>query len=29
MELIDITMGNPYVNPNVNRPADKQPYEIL
>ena len=29
MELIDITMGNPYVNPHVNRPADKQPYEIL
>lgn len=29
MELIDITMGNPYVNPHVNRRRTKQPYEIL
>ena len=28
LELIDITIGNPYVNPHVNRPADWQPYEM-
>lgn len=26
IELIDITMGNPYVNPHVNRPYDGGPY---
>ncbi len=26
MELLDITMGNPYVNPHVNRPFDGGPY---
>ena len=26
IELIDITMGNPYHNPHVNRPYDKGPY---
>ena len=26
-ELIDITIGNPYVNPHVNRPADAGPYD--
>ncbi len=26
--LLDITIGNPYVNPHVNRPADQQPYEL-
>ena len=26
--LLDITIGNPYVNPHVNRPADWQPYRI-
>ncbi len=25
-ELLDITIGNPYVNPHVNRPAEKYPY---
>lgn len=28
LELLDITIGNPYVNPHVNRPADWQPYEL-
>ena len=27
MSLLDITIGNPYVNPHVNRPADILPYE--
>lgn len=27
LQLIDITIGNPYFNPHVNRPADIQPYE--
>ncbi len=27
MKLINITMGNPYVNPHVNRPFAKGPYE--
>lgn len=27
MNLLDITIGNPYVNPHVNRPADIVPYE--
>ena len=27
LELLDITIGNPYVNPHVNRPADSLPYE--
>lgn len=27
IELLDITMGNPYVNPHVNRPADFQGYD--
>lgn len=26
LQLINITMGNPYVNPHVNRPFDKGPY---
>lgn len=26
--LLDLTIGNPYVNPHVNRPADWQPYEL-
>lgn len=26
MELLDFTIGNPYVNPHVNRPYDKGPY---
>lgn len=26
MPLIDLTIGNPYVNPHVNRPADHGPY---
>mgnify|MGYP001624435053 CR=1 FL=1 len=26
MELLDITIGNPYVNPHVNRPYDAGPY---
>lgn len=28
VKLLDITIGNPYVNPHVNRPADTQPYEL-
>lgn len=28
LELLDITIGNPYVNPHVNRPADWQPYDL-
>lgn len=28
MDLIDLTIGNPYVNPHVNRPADWQPYDL-
>ena len=28
VSLLDITIGNPYVNPHVNRPADFQPYEL-
>ena len=27
MPLLDVTVGNPYVNPHVNRPADTLPYE--
>ena len=27
MALLNITMGSPYVNPHVNRPFDKGPYE--
>ena len=27
LPLLDITIGNPYFNPHVNRPADLQPYE--
>lgn len=27
LPLLDITIGNPYFNPHVNRPADIQPYE--
>ncbi|MBR4888394.1 MAG: flavin oxidoreductase/NADH oxidase [Clostridia bacterium] len=27
MPLLDITIGNPYVNPHVNRPADHGPYD--
>lgn len=27
VSLVDITIGNPYVNPHVNRPADSLPYE--
>ena len=26
--LLDATIGNPYFNPHVNRPADWQPYEL-
>ena len=26
-ELLDVTIGNPYVNPHVNRPFSKGPYE--
>ena len=26
LELLDVTIGNPYVNPHVNRPFDKGPY---
>lgn len=26
VELLDLTMGNPYVNPHVNRPYDQGPY---
>lgn len=28
INLFDITIGNPYFNPHVNRPADIQPYEL-
>ena len=28
MPLLDVTIGNPYVNPHVNRPADSQPYPL-
>lgn len=28
VKLIDITIGNPYSNPHVNRPADYQPYPV-
>ena len=28
VDLLDITVGNPYVNPHVNRPADIQPYAL-
>lgn len=28
LNLLDITIGNPYFNPHVNRPADIQPYEL-
>lgn len=28
VDLLDITIGNPYVNPHVNRPADFQPYDL-
>ena len=28
IDLLDITIGNPYVNPHVNRPADWQPYPL-
>ncbi len=28
MNMMDITMGNPYNNPHINRPADIQPYEV-
>lgn len=28
MGLLDVTIGNPYVNPHVNRPADAQPYPL-
>ena len=24
LQLLDVTIGNPYVNPHVNRPADWQ-----
>lgn len=27
LPLLDLTIGNPYVNPHVNRPFDKGPYE--
>jgi len=27
MELLNVTMGSPYVNPHVNRPFDRGPYE--
>lgn len=27
LKLLNITMGNPYVNPHVNRPFDKGPYD--
>ena len=27
MSLLDLTIGNPYVNPHVNRPFDQGPYE--
>jgi len=28
VDFLDITIGNPYVNPHVNRPADTQPYPL-
>lgn len=28
VEMVDITIGNPYVNPHVNRPADMQSYPL-
>ena len=28
VKLLDVTIGNPYFNPHVNRPADIQPYEL-
>ncbi len=28
VKLMDLTIGNPYVNPHVNRPADAQPYPL-
>ena len=28
LALLDVTIGNPYVNPHVNRPADWQPYPL-
>lgn len=28
VKMLDITIGNPYVNPHVNRPADTQPYAL-
>lgn len=28
LSMIDVTIGNPYFNPHVNRPADIQPYEL-
>lgn len=28
MKLLDITIGNPYFNPHVNRPSDIQPYAL-
>lgn len=28
VNLLDLTIGNPYFNPHVNRPADIQPYEL-
>ena len=28
LPLVNITIGNPYVNPHVNRPADWQPYPL-
>ena len=28
VNFLDITIGNPYVNPHVNRPADTQPYPL-
>ena len=28
MRLLDITIGNPYFNPHINRPFDKGPYAL-
>lgn len=28
VQLLNITIGNPYFNPHVNRPSDFQPYEL-
>lgn len=28
LQLLDVTIGNPYVNPHVNRPAEVQPYPL-